>query len=342
MDTGQAVEHLARAEGRRVRPIKDPEELDELDARLGRRLPAIRVSRRSPGSKTGSAFVAEGLDRDPTHDNAGRLPYLVDFFNRRVLPMVDSEADVVGAYRVELHDSYSYLPGRHLYEEALTFGRAPDAPERRVALLPDPYHMGDFGGIVAAAAADPVPWADKKPTLFFAGTTTGDRDPAKNARIRACVWSLDRRDVAEMHVTKIAQMDPNAILAAHPRFAETLHAPFPTEAHFAYRYQVNVVGNTACWSRLPMILASRSLMVHARAAAPDDAMWYYPLLREGRHYVGADSAEGPDLLKAHAFCRSYDLQCRAMVDEANALARDLFHSGCAAAYAATLLEEAAY
>jgi hypothetical protein len=336
MDTGQAIENIARAEARRVRPITDPDELRELEARHGRPLSAIEVRRR-PACDGGVRFEAIARDRDPGHENAPRLPFLTNFINVRVLPLIDPAADVTGVWRVELHDSYSYLPDRERYEEVLTFGRAPDARERRVALIPDPFHMGDFGGLLASASADAVPWAAKEPLLFFAGTTTGDRDPARNDRIRACVWSLDHRDVAHMHITKVAQMQPDAIVRAHPRVAETLRAPFSVEAHFKYRYQVNLAGNTACWSRLPMIMSTRSVMVHARDPC-GDAMWYYPLLREGQHYVGADSAAGEDLLRAHAFCRAHDRQCKAMVDEANALARELFHPGAAASYLATLLE----
>lgn len=339
MDTGQAVEYIARAEAARVRAITDDAELDELDEKLGRRLSGIRIRR-----KIGGGLVAEALVRDPGHDNADRLPFLVRFMNDRVLPMVDpaacfGNAERGGVLRVELHDSYSYLPGRHLYEEALSFGRAPDALERRVALVPDPYHMSDFGGAVVAAAADAVPWAAKEPLLFFAGTTTGDRDPARNARIRACVWSATRRDVSRMYITNVAQMRLESIVAAHPDFMHAMHAPVPVEDHFGYRYIVNIAGNTACWSRLPMILSSRSLAVHARTpCGADDAMWYYPLIREGRHYVAADSAEGPDLERALGFCKAYDKQCRAMTNEANALSRDLFHSGTAAAYLATFVE----
>ena len=337
MDTAQAIEYLARAEARRVRPITDDADLAELEARHGRPLSAVEVRRTQQQGR----LEAVAMPREPKHDNAPRLDFITDFFNKRVLPLVDpaAAADVCGTWRIELHDAYSYLPDRGRYEEVLTFGRALDARERRVALIPDPYHMADFGGLVAAASADAVPWATKEPTLFFAGTTTGDRDPARNERIRACMWALDRRDVAKMYITNVAQMSSAAVVAAHPRFGEAVHAPFPVEAHFGYRYQVNLAGNTACWSRLPMVMATKSLLVHARDAC-GDAMWYYPLLREGRHYVGADSAAGDDLLRAHAFCKTYDRQCRAMVDEANAFARDVFHSGAAASYLATLLEAA--
>ena len=272
---------------------------------------------------------------------------MTSFLNARVLPAVDPASFATGAdlnFRIELHDSYSYLPGRHLYEECLTFGRMHNQHGKgRVALIPDPYHMADFGDAVARSAADDVEWSDKKPILFFAGTTTGDRDPRRNARLRACAWAAGRPDLARMHITNVAQMRIEDIAAAYPQgyLNAVGHAPFSVEEHFGYRYQANIVGNTACWSRLPMILASKSVAVHARNPGADDAMWYYPLLREGRHYVGADSSEGPDLERAMHFCRQYDRQCRAMTHEANALARDLFHSGAAAAYLAAFLEEAA-
>ena len=340
MDTCEAVEHLAKAEARRVRPIKRHEDLLELERRHGRPLNAIEIRRKPVGG--GSGFEAFGLEREPGHDNAPRLPFLVDFFNRRALPLVNPRADgVCGMWRIELHDAYSYLPDRHKYNEVLTFGRALDANERRVALIPDPYHMADFGGLIDRAAKDMVPWARKEPSLFFAGTTTGDRDPLNNARLRACAWAVDHTDVARMHITKIAQIDPPAILAAYPRIAEAFHAPYSVEDHFAYRYQVNLVGNTACWSRLPMIMSSKSVMLHVRSRPSADAMWYYPLLRENRHYVGVDTESGEDLLRARAYCLANDRACRTMVDESNALSRDLFHSSTAAAYLAVLLEESA-
>lgn len=339
MDTSEAVQYLAQGEAKRFRPLTDAAELEELDARLGRRIPAFRLER---SVERGGPTRAVSLMREAGHDNADRMPVMLDFLNRSVLPLVDPLVDVSGVYRLELHDSYTYLPGRELYSEVLSFGRAKDAAERRVALIPDPYHIAGFGGAVDAASLDPVPWARKEPKLFFAGATTGRRDPALNARVRACMWSLERRDVSEMYITKVAQMRLDDVLRAYPAFMSATSAYVPLDVHFRYRYQVNIAGNTAAWSRLPVMLASRSLVVHARQPASDDLMWYYPLLREGAHYVGADSAEGPDLARALAFCRSYDSRCRGMVDAANAIARDLFHPGTAATYMAAFLEEAAF
>jgi hypothetical protein len=345
MDTASCATYIARSEARRVRPVRDVEALDEMDAELGRKLPAFRIVA-GPDS-TGGALVAEPLPhRDPRHDNAPRLAQLCSFLNTRVLNMIESgaAASMAGLYRVELHDSYSYLPGRRHYRNVFSFGRGLDAPERDVALLPDPYHMGNFGNghLVDTASADPVRWQDKDPILFFAGTTTGDRDPSLNARCRACAWAANHADKARMHITNVAQMKVEDIVRAYPGdlTRAMFHAPFSIDDHFRYRYVANIVGNTACWSRVPMIMSSGSVMVHVRHT---DASWYYPLLREGRHYVGAESVDGHDLLRAIAFCRSYDKQCRAMVTEANALSRDLFGSAAlAATYAAELFQECGY
>ncbi len=346
MDTAGAIDYLARSEALRVRPITDEAELAELDAEAGRGVPVLDVSRDARGRLVASGRLrcAAGM-----HDNAARLPFMAEWLNVCVLPLVEASEcgrDVTGAWRIELHDSYSYLPERAGYREVLSFGRAQDAAERRVALLPDPYHIADFGGLLSQArrgASGPsaVPWAARLPALFFAGTTTGDRDAARNERVRACVWSLGhgRADEARMHITNVAQMGLGDLERAWgpERARGVLHAPVGVEEHWRYRYQVNIAGNTACWSRLPMVMSSGSLLVHVRHA---DAMWYYPLVREREHYVAADSVEGPALLRARAWCLANDAECERISRSAAALAAELFVPATAAAYAALLLQEA--
>ena len=322
------IVHLAHAEARRIRAITDPEEVVEL-AECGKALPYFRVSKGQDG-----ALRAEGFGHQ-THDNAGRMPFVCDFLNRRVLPMVDAEADVRGCYRIELHDAYSYLPCKAPHCNALGFARPAGARES-VALLPDPYHMGEFGGMLLRAR-DPVPWAAKEPVLFFAGTTTGDRDPAKNERVRACVWGLGQgRDVARMHITNVAQMSPDALTSAVPTIRAAMHPPVPLEEHFRYRYQVNIAGNTACWSRVPMIMGSRCLMLDL---PQPDVMWYSPLIQDGTHYVGASHLD--DLLSKRAFCEANAGWCEHLTENARRFVASFMEARHAALYVTHLLEAAA-
>ena len=269
------------------------------------------------------------------HENAERMPFVCDFVRDRVLPLVDPDVNVTGRYRIELHDSYSYLPSHYTarHRNAMVFARPRGATES-VALIPDTFHMGDFGGMLRVR--DTIGWDTKYPVMFFAGSTTGDRDPERNERIRACVWSLQHRDVARFHVTNVVQMCPRDALAKVPAMARTLHPHISVADHFQYKYQVNIAGNTACWSRVPMIMASSCIMLNMDHS---DILWYYPLLADGTHYVGASSLD--DLLKQRQYCVANDAWCRGIVAHANRFAKSFFESSTAAGYMAQLLEHAA-
>lgn len=333
MDANSAIQHLAHAEARRFRPAYCEEDLRAAAGDGdgdGIALPYVHVRRDAHGR-----LVAEGHGHRG-HDNEGRMGFLCEWLQRAVLPF--AEGDVTGMYRVELHDSYSYLPGARAYKDALVFSR-PRAARESVALLPDPYQAAGYGGLAAAAAADPVPWDRKRPVVFFAGTTTGDRDPAKNERIRACVWSLSRpADEVFMRITNVAQMTPEACRAAVPRFDQVLHRPISLPEHFDFRYQLNIAGNTCCWSRVPMILASGSLMMHLKTHA--DIAWYYPLMHEDEHYVGVGSiAEVP---ACRARCLAEDAWAREVAARGRRFRASYLTAGAAALYAAQLLGEASW
>ena len=202
-------------------------------------------------------------------------------------------------------------------------------------LLPDPFHMGGFGGMLSVP--DRVPWASKRPTLFFAGTTTGDTDPGRNERVEACLWSLSKpREVVDFRITRVAQMSMELARARVPDFDRLLHPPVQHEEHFGYRYQVNIAGNTACWSRVPMVLASGCLLVHL--STHQDVTWYYPFLRQGEHYVGAASIGA--LPAVREWCLQNDAACQAMVARSNRFASDYLSSLHAALYTVNLLESA--
>lgn len=331
MDVPGAIAYLASSEARRARPVR-------LEEAAAGGLPFFDIRRRRSGGGGGGWEVRCG--GHVGHDNASRLPFLCDWLSRRVLPLVDPDADISGAYRIELHDSYAYLPERRLhperYDHAFTFARPTDARET-MALMPDAYQIQGLDGLLDAR--DDVPWAAKRPTLFFAGTTTGDRDPARNERIAACLWARAHAppDVARFSITSIAQMDPDRALAAVPGLRAVMGPYVSLEEHRAHRYQVNLAGNTACWSRVPMVLASRSLLVHVRHP---DALWYYPLLRDGVHYVGVEAV--PDLLKARDECEADPARCQRIVQDANRFANDVLRPRHADAYMAVLLETCAW
>lgn len=316
MDSDGAITYLARAEGRLVRPLREHEEEAPDDG-----VPRVHIS--ACGDVRGSGH--EG------HDNEGRMAHLCAWLRDRVLPLC--ALPVKGTWRAELHDSYAYLPGdKSRFDNCWTYSRPCDARER-AALIPDPYQVDSYGGLLDASARDATPWASKRSHIFFAGTTTGDTDPRLNERVRAAVWSLDHPADATFRITKIAQMDAARAFAAVPRLREAVAEWVPPAAQFGCRYLANIAGNTAAWARAPMILASQSLMLNLRHP---DAMWYAPVLRAGEHYVDVPALDG--MLAAKRRMDAAPAEARRMVEAANGFAASYLRPEHADVYMAQLLE----
>lgn len=330
MNTSDAIGYLARAEGRRIRPVRFEKGEGEEDQQCTPQVPWMSMDTDAMGRVRITGHGHAG------HDNEPRMQFMTDWLTQRVIPLVDPAVRPLlrGRWNVELHDSYSYLPNAAAYRNCMSFARPAHADaSQSVAMIPDPYQIMDFGGIVGAAAQDSIPWAAKEPVLFFAGSTTGNRYPPLNARVQACIWSLDKPHDARFYITNVAQMSRIDLFSHLPRARQCISSPVSIPEHHKYRYQVNIVGNTACWSRVPMIMASQSLMVHLRHR---DAMWYYPLLRDGTHFVGVDSLD--DMLPLKRSLEADPVRCTSIVRAANAFVQDTMMPHHADAYMAQLLE----
>ncbi len=344
MDDLGVIAHLARSEARNIvrRPlVHDAAELASID----RTIPLFCIKRDQAG-KYACGFVG-GFSGDYTA--AYRAPAYERFFQAAVLPNVDREVDVSGLYHLELHDSASAAAiattGGH---GALTFGkdlRARGAGRSR-ALLPDYYQVLSFNRgpdvpsfIDLADKLDRKPFEAKKAKVLFAGTTTGDLDPLKNQRVEACRWARrvdPLREKYELYLTSCRQIDPAVLRAKVPEVDHVMREFVPEEAHFDYRYVLNICGNTYCWSRAPMILSGRSLMVNLNDA---QGGWYYPLLRANTHFVGIDSIE--QLPKALEACEANPATCKQIIGNANTFVKQYCSLAAAALYTKFLLEEVA-
>jgi hypothetical protein len=240
------------------------------------------------------------------------------------------------ALPIELHDSFSYLPDADhpRYKNCMVFSRPRDSSNG--ALIPDPFHIGDFGGLLDVARKDNVQWRNKESRLFFAGSTTGDRVPEMNERVRACVWALQQPPGScDFRITNIAQMTREHLLSSVPAVAHSIRPCVPVQDHFRYRYQVNIQGNTACWSRVPMIMSTQSLLVNLRH---EDVMWYYPMMAPGTHFVQAHRLD--DLLGIRSWYDANSDEAVRITRNANKFAADVLdNSDTAAIYLANFIEE---
>lgn len=312
------VHALASAEAGRIRKFRDAEE-EEGDRRdLGLpAVPLLHVSRSFSGSWTVSSSGEHG------HPNEPRMPFIRDWIARDVL-LPSTEGDPTGTYRLQLHDACSYLPRGADFQNVLSFGRTPGAC---VAMFPDPYQASGYLG--EEAVIDDVPWEAKRPTVVFAGSTTGHTDPDKNARVLACLWALDHPRETDFRISAVVQMCPydvrgqvHAVIAPH----------LPAQLIFRHRFVANIVGNSACWSRVPMVMGSRSVLFHV---PHDDMVWYTPAMQAGVHYVECPTLDS--ILSCRRSCLADDAGCRHMTLQANDFQRRLLTRGAAVEYAVRLL-----
>lgn len=343
MNKDDVIGWVARAEAMRVRPervtteVVDKEEKETNAEDIKNKVVpwiSLKYNEHAIGREM---WTVRGHDF-MGHDNEQRMQLMIDWLKIRVLPIVDPAArsSLQGRWNIELHDSYAYLPNASTYDNVLTFSRPADARER-VAMIPDPYQITGYGGIVTAGSHDQIPWSKKQSKLFFAGTTTGSREPNDNVRIKACVWSLDHRDVTDFSITNVAQMSIMHAVQQVPALRRVLQPHVDVHEHHKYRYQVNIVGNTACWSRVPMVMASKSVLVHLYHR---DAMWYYPMLRADQHYVEARGFD--DFLTLRKELEDHPAKAQHIVSEANQFVRDYLGPRKADTYMAKLLEESAF
>ena len=353
MDSLDVIRYLANAEARNFRPlsessytdtdtdidaIQEQEEQEQQEQEQEQQqeqqlVPCLRIRKSTENSKT---YIADMLNYKG-HDNEGRAPFVCSFLERDVLPHVDPEINVSGLYPMELHDSYTYLNpllehNASKYRSVLTFSK--DMSHRHTILFPDPYQIAGYGGMLGVS--DTIDFDRKQDVMLFAGTTTGSRNPSENVRIKACLWALTRRPRYQFYISNIAQMSLSDMAEVIPRdslSAILLPRPVTLEEHHKQKYILNIQGNTCCWSRVPMIMNSQSLMINLKHR---DGTWYYPLLQDGVHCVNVSGLD--NLEDAYNKCASNPTWCKYMINNANAFVKRYCSKTHAAFYTKCLFE----
>jgi Glycosyl transferase family 90 len=325
MDSLELICHRARMEAKGFRSDLDVSESDDS-------IPYFIISKLSDSARltSKSRYDVCGYNFEG-HDNAPRMDYICDFLRTAVLPYIDINIDVSGCYNIELHDSYSYRPNRDAYKNCLTFSR--DRDHTHMTLLPNPYQLGNYAnGQFNDLSADKVPWDKKSDVMFFAGSTTGSLDPLSNARIAACQWSLKHPDASKFRLTNVVQMTPEEFHAKVPNGNDLMCPMFPVQENFNYKYLVNIAGNTCAWSRIPMIMSSKSLLMHMYHR---DIEWFYPMMIEDTHFMGCAFHT---LLSKRHFAMSNPQVVQFMIANANKFSAAFLGRNQAILYTVGLLE----
>lgn len=305
MDYSEAIAHQAMVNARGGRPMREEEVCKEM--------PYIQIYQDTLGKLQVMSYNYEN------HDNAPRMQLYETYLNNNILPNVTT-SDVCGWYNIELHDSYTYLNRSEAYRTKgiLTFSKYKD--DTSPVLLPDPYMVSNWGGMLTSIRDD-TPWDAKQDAACFFGTTTGDRNPIRNQRIRFCMSCLDN-PVLTCKITHIAQMSEQDIVRVYdPTQWSKTYAPSVISPimQMQYKFLISLDGNTCrfdVWN-----YATNCVTMKAKSR---EMLWYYPMLLDGQHFIGFDLDNLDDLAnKVRYFAKEQKL-CTHINKNAQMFAQEMF------------------
>lgn len=327
VDVIERVSGVGKCEARRIKKFKTiEEEFEDRNDRGHPPVPLLQIIQEGRGNSKKYKVLSFG---EANHPNEPRMQFMKDYFEDRILSILTKdEGDPSGVYRVQLHDSCSYLPRGDEFHDVLAFGRNKDA---NTALLADPYLVSGYANNMLGEP-DVIPWASKASKVVFAGSTTGNMDPTQNIRVKACVWALDHPDETDFRITSVVQMNPFVAQRSFPQMKDTIAPHMSQHSQFRNQFVANIVGNTACWSRVPMILKSKSVMFHV---PHDDVTWYSSLIKANEHYVACDTFE--EFLTNRVKYTNLPMECARISCNANLLADTYMHTQIADVYTTSLL-----
>ena len=326
MNNKEAIVFLGEKEGARLRIGHS---VDDINTKL----PYFRIDKNAEGTYTFEGFNYQ------KHDNADRMPFILNYLKQYVVPYISAEANIKGYYNLELHDSNSYLDGSSTdYTNTLVWSR--NKSDRRPILLPDVYQLTNYGNKLNAK--DTVEWYAKQNLIAFYGTTTGSRDPSQNARLQWCKWKAanDPYDkTCHWYITNVAQMQVEDIVKTYSLPVwQNMSKPYVPHTHlYNYKFNLDIPGNTASWDRVPVVLNSKSLLFKAPC---QDMCFYYPLMHTGEHYIHVDTPE--DALKQQQYFLSNMRDYSRINANANNFVQDFMTPHAAIRYMVALFETSSY
>ena len=202
-------------------------------------------------------------------------------------------------------------------------------------LVPDPQFLGSDGYRRQKTAFfdDPLDWRERDPRAFWRGQTSGWHDAEGRPvgswhdlpRVRLCRAGMEARDLLDVGLTGVVQI-------ADPAATRDIEAEGLMRAHIdwrrfsAWRYQIDIDGNSNAWEGLFLKLCTGSPVLKFGSAF-GFRQWYYDRLVPWLNVVPV-AADGSDLLEKLAWLRAHD-----------AAAREIGRAACSLAEAMTLERE---
>lgn len=269
------------------------------------------------------------------HDNSARMIGFSKLLNDQVLPNISKDMCINNStFGIELHDSNSYLDNEFDYTNCMVWSRNKD--DNRSILIPDYYQLFNYDGLLIKNT-DPYKFINKPINkIGFYGSTTGDKNPLLNNRIKMCIWSVGNRDFVDAYITKVVQMSRNVFNRAIGDSNLIMSESISPADMFKYKILLDIPGNTYSWDRVPLILNSNSLLFRMKC---NDYGWYFPILHEGEHFISVDEN---NMRNMYTYYMNNQKEADFIIKNANTFALKYLKGIHAHKYIISMLEESIY
>lgn len=303
------VQSLAKGEGRRLKYIESREDANP-------DLPYFEVIR-----NTHQHYEIKSYNH-ASHPNSDRMHFITSYLQHRIFPSMIG--DMSGVFQIELHDVYD--KEKTDFSNTLVWSKIKGDTD--VVLMPDLYHLCNFFGKLDDIHKDTSAYADKNDRICFFGSSTGSTEITKNERVRGCTWASTNADIADFFITRKVQMSHECVI---PR---NIMCPLVAQKKlFDYKFCCDIKGNTNCWDRVPVIMASNSLLFKM----PCEFMSFYEPLLDERSYVQIDNY--CDLRHHRSFFLANQKISIDKIKSCNGFAEKYFNSNVAEYYLKNMFQE---
>ncbi|MBI3236731.1 MAG: hypothetical protein HYZ48_03395 [Chlamydiales bacterium] len=171
-------------------------------------------------------------------------------------------------------------------------------------------------------ACKEFPWRKKQPAIFWRGSSTGFLLDANNYRALPR-FQLVRLSCSypwlDAQFTQLVQGSPS-VYQAMVEESKPVSPQISIKYHFAYKYLIDIDGNSCTYSRCRWILMSNSVLI--KPLSPN-IQWYYKTLQPFVHYVPvAQNLE--NLEEVYAWLCSHDSEAKKIAFAGQELSKSLF------------------
>ena len=184
------------------------------------------------------------------------------------------------------------------------------------------------------------PFENKIEKAFWRGSTTGGIFTPENWKIfprsKLALFSSQNKDICDAKFTTIVQTSNQDHVTLKEQMSRIgiLDSTVSIEDHLAYKYLIDIDGNSCTYSRLYWILKSNSLCLKHRSA---NEQWYYKGLEPFVHYIPFNE-DFSDLEEKILWAKNNSDEVEKIIQNANQFANESLKQSDALLYLYKVLE----